>query len=105
MEEKTQSNLGLDIGKLLVLYSVCDLQLGKEIGHNEITTEVSTKRTTATLITDTIRNATSPETSQPASCPKCPPTHLSVCNGASRTPTPFRALVAVLVSVVDLFRT
>ncbi|XP_078324642.1 DBH-like monooxygenase protein 2 homolog [Crassostrea virginica] len=105
MEEKTQSNLGLDIGKLLVLYSVCDLQLGKEIGHNEITTEASTKRTTATLNTDTIRNATSPETSQPASCPKCPPTHLSVCNSASRTPTPFRALVAVLVSVVDLFRT
>lgn len=108
MEEK-HSGSGIDVEKLLVLYSVCDLQLGQEIGRDVI------RRTTTMRMTPsqtTIRELTPTRTNTNHihhihTCPKCPPTNLSICNNsASRnTISSMAAFIGVIISLVDLFVT
>lgn len=105
MEEK-HSGSGIDVEKLLVLYSVCDLQLGQEIGRDVI------RRTTTMGMTPsqtTIRELTPTrtDTNHIHTCPKCPPTNLSICNNnASRnTISSMAAFIGVIISLVDLFVT
>lgn len=104
MEEK-HSGSGIDVEKLLVLYSVCDLQLGQEIGRDVIRT--TTMRMTPSQTTNRELTSTRTETNHIHTCPKCPPTHLSICNNsASRNTIPsIAAFIGVIISLVDFFVT
>lgn len=105
MEEK-HSGSGIDVEKLLVLYTVCDLQLGQEIGR-DVSRRITTMRTTPSQPTNADFTSTSTDTDHIHTCPKCPPTHLSICNNsASRNIIPSIAtFIGVIISLVDFLIT
>eukprot|EP00105_Crassostrea_gigas_P028554 XP_011450241.1 PREDICTED: dopamine beta-hydroxylase-like [Crassostrea gigas] len=103
MEEK-HSGSGIDVEKLLVLYTVCDLQLGQEIGRDE-SRRITTMRTPSQP-TNTDFTSTSTDTDHIHTCPKCPPTHLSICNNSgSRNIIPSITFIGVIISLVEFLVT
>lgn len=103
MEER-HSGSGIDVEKLLVLYTVCDLQLGQEIGRDE-SRRITTMRTPSQP-TNTEFTSRSTDTDHIHTCPKCPPTHLSICNNSgSRNIIPSITFIGVIISLVEFLVT
>lgn len=103
MAEK-QGNTGIDVEKLLVLYSVCDLQLGKEIGSDAVIGE-TTLRTTPDYNRDRqfTSSTSSVGSSGVISCPECPPTPLFKCitNSTPQNASPsIAAILSIIISLI-----
>ncbi|XP_062583183.1 uncharacterized protein LOC134244942, partial [Saccostrea cucullata] len=94
MAEK-RGDSGIDVEKLLVLYSVCDLQLGREMGRDVIV-GTTTMRMSPEDPKDKLMTTVSTGSTKPPSCPQCPPTHLSICNRSSALTNTFSFVAMIL---------